>query len=198
MVLPSAHVGGAVALLDPRTLVVAGEVAGVAKPDETDVLLVADAHRSRAALLRALDGRDAVVGPARPWADAAASFRRVIRAQQLLPPPSSSPLDVEEHLVQLVIEADREALDDLRDRVLEPLARFRPATAERLAETLTLWLLHQGRRDAVAASLNVHPQTVRYRLTQLREAYGERLTSPEGALELIVALATRSPAERQS
>ena len=147
-------------------------------------------NRSRPALRAALDGRDAIVGPARPWADVAASFRRVIRAQQLLPPPSAHPLDVEEHLVQLVIEADREAPADLRDRVPEPLARFRPSTAERLAETLRLWLLHQGRRDAVAADLNVHPQTVRYRITQLREAYGERLTTPDGALELIVALAT--------
>ena len=136
---------------------------------------------------------DALVGPARPWADVSASFRRVIRAQQVLASQTGEPLDVEEHLVQLVLEADREALDDLRDRVLEPLARFRPATRGRLAETLRLWLLHQGRRDAVAADLNVHPQTVRYRIAQLREAYGERLSSSDGALELIVALATISP-----
>ena len=32
------------------------------------------------------------------------------------------------------------------------------------------WLLHQGRRDAVAADLHVHAQTVRYRMGQLREA----------------------------
>ena len=55
---------------------------------------------------------------------------------------------------------------------------LRPATRERLAETLRAWLLLQGRRDAVAAHLHVHAQTVRYRMGQLREAYGDRLDDP--------------------
>ena len=55
---------------------------------------------------------------------------------------------------------------------------LRPATAEKLAETLRAWLLHQGRRDDVAAALFVHPQTVRYRMGQLRELYGDRLDDP--------------------
>ena len=42
-----------------------------------------------------------------------------------------------------------------------------------LVETLRAWLLHHGRRDRVAAELFVHPQTVRYRMTQLRELYGD-------------------------
>jgi DNA-binding PucR family transcriptional regulator len=50
-------------------------------------------------------------------------------------------------------------------------------------------LLHQGRRNAVAADLVVHPQTVRYRLNQLRERYGSRLDDPAEVLELTVALA---------
>ena len=49
------------------------------------------------------------------------------------------------------LEQANEALDDLRERVLEPLSALRPATAERLAETLRSWLLHHGRRDDVAA-----------------------------------------------
>ena len=49
-------------------------------------------------------------------------------------------------------------------------------------------LLHQGQRDAVAADLFVHAQTVRYRMTQLRELFGERLNDPQTVLELIVAL----------
>ena len=72
------------------------------------------------------------------------------------------------------------------DRI--PLDQLRPNTAERLAETLRSWLLHQGQRDAVAADLFVHAQTVRYRMTQLRELYGERLNDPQEVLELIVAL----------
>jgi DNA-binding PucR family transcriptional regulator len=34
----------------------------------------------------------------------------------------------------------------------------------------------------------VHPQTVRYRLRQLRELYGERLDDPEARFELALAL----------
>jgi DNA-binding PucR family transcriptional regulator len=53
---------------------------------------------------------------------------------------------------------------------------------------LRSWLLHQGHREAVAADLFVHPQTVRYRMNQLRELYGERLSDPRSILELTVAL----------
>jgi len=96
--------------------------------------------------------------------------------------------DTDEHLLELVLSSDEGALRDLRERALLPLADLRPDTAARLAETLRSWLLHQGRRQAVAADLVVHPQTVRYRMTQLRELFGEALTSPDSLLELTVAL----------
>jgi DNA-binding PucR family transcriptional regulator len=94
-----------------------------------------------------------------------------------------------------VVGADPEALADLRAVVLAPLSRLRPAAAERLAETLRSWLLHQGRRDAVAEDLHVHAQTVRYRMGQLRELYGARLDDPGTVLELLLALhGPQSPA----
>ena len=42
--------------------------------------------------------------------------------------------------------------------------------------------------QAVAAELDVHPQTVRYRVKQLRELFGERLEDPEARFELSLAL----------
>ena len=78
--------------------------------------------------------------------------------------------------------------EDLRRRALAPLAELGEGPAERLAETLRSWLLNQGRRDAVAAELFVHPQTVRYRMNQVRQLYGERLNDPGVVLELTVAL----------
>ena len=42
--------------------------------------------------------------------------------------------------------------------------------------------------QAVAAELGVHPQTVRYRLRQLRELFGTRLEDPEARFELSLAL----------
>ncbi|MGH3368370.1 MAG: helix-turn-helix domain-containing protein, partial [Nocardioidaceae bacterium] len=93
------------------------------------------------------------------------------------------------HLTQLVLGADPEALADLRSRALAPLDGLRPATADRLADTLRSWLLHQGRREEVAAELVVHPQTVRYRMGQVRDLYGDRLDDPRTVLELTIALA---------
>jgi len=105
-----------------------------------------------------------------------------------IPAPGSDVVDTDEHLVELVLGADRAAADDLRRRALAPLSQLRSSTADRLTETLRSWLLHQGLRDAVAADLFVHPQTVRYRMTQLRELYGDRLKDPHTILELTVAL----------
>ena len=51
------------------------------------------------------------------------------------------------------------------------------------------WLLHHGRRDAVAEELFVHAQTVRYRVGQLREVYGDRLEDPAFVLDATLALA---------
>ena len=59
------------------------------------------------------------------------------------------------------------------------------------SETLRSWLLHQGRRDEVAAELHVHAQTVRYRMGQLRELYGDRLDDPATVLDLVLALERR-------
>lgn len=148
------------------------------------LLLVPDAHgRSRAALLDAL-GRGCIAGPPRPWLQVRASYDRALRAHA-----AGLTGDTEVHLTRLVLTADPEALADLRARVLSPLADLRPATAEKLTDTLRSWLFHHGRREDVAAELFVHPQTVRYRMNQLRELYGDRLDDPETVLGLTIALA---------
>lgn len=186
LLVPSALVRTTATGLDARTLSVSGDLAQPAAPDQT-VLLVPDV--SRRSLLRLLQGRAAVVGPTRPWTAADVSYRRALRGLELLDPSNDSPVDTDDHLVALVLGADREALDDLRAQALAPLAALREGTAERLAETLRSWLLHQGRREDVAADLVVHPQTVRYRMTQLRELYGDALQNPETVLALTLALA---------
>ena len=138
-------------------------------------------------MLSALAGRRAIVGPSRPWHLVRISYRRAVRARRLVG-AADAVLDTDERLVDLVLPADREAVADRRRRVLAPRDTVRGTTADRLAETLRSWLLHQGQRDAVAADLHVHPQTVRYRMGQIRELYGERLNDPQTILELTVAL----------
>jgi hypothetical protein len=194
VVLPESQARGALASLDPRTLRSSEEVPGAGSGADLVVLLVPDAAgRSRPALMRTLNGRAAVVGPPRPWAGAAASYARACRAIQLgLQPEGTEPLDTERRLADLVLRADGEALADLRAAVLAPLDDLSPGAREKLVETLRSWLLHHGRRDQVAAELFVHPQTVRYRMGQLRELYGKRLEDPGTVLELTLALGVRS------
>jgi hypothetical protein len=153
--------------------------------DDWTLLLVPDAHgRRRAGLLDLLTTRGCIAGPARPWQQARASYDRALRARA-----EGLSGSTEDHLTRLVLTADPEALADLREKALAPLADLRPGTAEKLADTLRSWLLHHGRREDVAAELFVHPQTVRYRMGQLRELYGDRLDDPETVLELTIALA---------
>jgi hypothetical protein len=190
VILPEARVRGALASLDRRTLRSTEDVPGLASSGELVVLLVPDAEgRSRPALLRSLGEREAVVGPARPWDEVHTSYARALRALQLgMTSDGPEPLDTEVRLADLVLRADETALADLRAQVLAPLAGLSEGAREKLTETLRSWLLHHGRREAIAAELFVHPQTVRYRMGQLRELYGKRLEDPRTVLELTLAL----------
>lgn len=191
--VPAARVHDATAMLDVRTLVVSDDPSDAAVPPRTGVLLVPDVSATRTELFRALRGLAAVVGPTRDWHAVSSSYHRAVRLLPRTAEPDAGPIDTERLLAALVVQADPDALADLRAQVLAPLADLRPATAARLAATLRAWLLHQGRRGAVAEELVVHPQTVRYRMGQIRERYGERLDDPAFVRDLLVALAVDAP-----
>jgi hypothetical protein len=192
VLVPAAQMSRVATLLSPATLQSTDDLPGLDPAGSWAAALVPDADGGRrTALLASLSGRTAVVGPSRPWATVSASYRRAVRARYLA--AGARVVDTDEHLVELVLGADGDALDDLRRRALAPLQELGPSAAERLAETLRSWLLNQGRRDAVAAELFVHPQTVRYRMNQIRQVYGDRLADPETILELTVALGVQRP-----
>lgn len=142
-------------------------------------VLIPDATRS--VLMRVVSATSAIVGPTVVWHNVSASYERAMALSQVT---EVRPADTEEHLVDLLLTGD--VLADLRQQVLAPLG-----VNLRLHETLRSWLLHQGRRDAVAADLFVHPQTVRYRMGQIREILGDRLNDPEEVLKLVIALGLR-------
>jgi hypothetical protein len=192
LLLPDGQIHGLRSLVDPRTLVLSDDLPGIDTSDDTVALLVADLDApGRQWLKRELADRDALLGPARPWTRVHASYERALRVRRLrLATAAPRVLDTEEHLVELVIGCDDEALADLRAQVLAPLSELSSTSAEKLAETLGAWLLHQGRRADVAAALFVHPQTVRYRMGQLRELYGDQLHDPATVLALCIALGT--------
>jgi hypothetical protein len=185
VILPEDNVRTVIGRLDAQTLQLSEDSPSVDIDSGLTVLLVpVGSATARAALLRVLRDSGGVVGPTRVWTDVHSSYRRAVRAQRL-----GLPADTETHLAELVRTADGDALDDLRARVLAPLRDVRPASAEKLTETLAAWLTHHGRRDEVAAALFVHPQTVRYRMGQLRDLYGDRLTDPAFVRDATIALA---------
>ena len=196
VLLPGAQTRGVASLVSAEVLQAAEELPGLDASESWAVILVPDMDGARRPqLLSMLEGRTAVVGPSRPWVLARSSYRRAVGGRHLAADPDAV-LDTDERLVEIVLGADPEAADDLRRRALAPLQALRPAAADRLTETLRSWLLHQGHRAAVAADLFVHAQTVRYRINQLRELYGERLDDPQTILELTVALGL-TPAQRR-
>ncbi|NYE36552.1 hypothetical protein F4692_001685 [Nocardioides cavernae] len=186
VVLPESQVSHALTALDQRTLQPTDDVAGL--PEGHALLLVPStgSRTSRRTLLRSLRGTDAVVGPGVDWLAALTSYRRALRCAAL---DLEGLVDSDDHLASLVLTADPAAREDLRARVLAPLADLRPSTAEKLTDTLRSWLLNHGRRDAVAEELFVHAQTVRYRVQQLREVYGDQLEDPAFVLDATLALA---------
>jgi DNA-binding PucR family transcriptional regulator len=88
-------------------------------------------------------------------------------------------------------------LEALREQALAPLSELGPSVRERLSETLGAWLRHMGDRQAVAAELHIHPQTVRYRMSQLHEAFGPALDDPATRTRLTLALAWGTAAAPQ-
>jgi DNA-binding PucR family transcriptional regulator len=95
------------------------------------------------------------------------------------------------HLATLVLLADAELADTLSGAALAPLRRLRPEHADRLALTLLAWLESADNAGVAARRLHVHPQTVRYRLRQLTELFGDRLSDPDARFTLQVALRAR-------
>ncbi len=186
VLLPESQVSQALTALDAHTLQATDEVPGLPEGQASLLVPGAGTEAARRTLLRALRGTDAVVGPATTWLEVSASHRR---ATQCLALGIEGLVDSEDHLAALLLAADPDARAALRARVLAPLSDLRPSTAEKLTETLRVWLMHHGRREAVAEALFVHPQTVRYRVGQLREVYGDRLEDPAFVLDATLALA---------
>ena len=144
---------------------------------------------------RAAPGCLAAVGPAVPLVHAARSLRwarhALALAQRGLADGASGIVRCDEQLATLVLLADAELAGVLSGQALAPLRRLRPDQADRLAETLLAWLESADNAGAAARHLHVHPQTVRYRLRQLTELFGDRLSDPDARFTLQVALRIR-------
>jgi len=154
-------------------------------------------------LEEALRGVVAGVGSVLPVAEAARSRQRAAGALALAEDRTaarrrggrsggraaqSAPLFADEHRVALLLHGDPRLVAEIADELLAPLAAESPVSRERLTETLLAWLRHDRNATAAADALHVHAQTVRYRLTRLRELFGDDLDDPDlrFTLELVL------------
>ena len=150
-----------------------------------------DGPRRRRQIEAALEGRGAALGTSEPWDRAWVSVSRALATHRLL---SERRLSVdgmavaEDHLATLLLASDPILAADLAAIRLAPLDALPEGSRERLVETLRAWLDRPGQVQAVGEALGVHPQTVRYRVRQLRELFGDALEDPEARFELALAL----------
>ncbi|MEE1754018.1 helix-turn-helix domain-containing protein [Streptomyces sp. SP18CS02] len=84
-----------------------------------------------------------------------------------------------DHLVTLWLLADPALLDQIAERELAPLAELTATRRDRLVETLRIWLDTRGTAAQMGELLDVHPQTVRYRMRNLEARFDGRLGAPE-------------------
>ncbi|MEU8783929.1 helix-turn-helix domain-containing protein [Streptomyces sp. NPDC048637] len=153
-----------------------------------------DAPGRRELLARAAAGWSGAIGPVVPLLDAAESLRWAGAAVDLAERgllPAGELLQCTEHTEALVLLPPEELIEDLTRRRLAPLDSCGPAHGRRLAETLLAWLETRGGAPEVAARLGVHPQTVRYRLRQIRELWGSEIDDPDRRFELELVLRAR-------
>ena len=156
-----------------------------------------DAADRRAQLAAAVEDLPAALGPTVALGGCPRSAERARRALELRAVgllPGDGLVVAAEHAAALVLLADSVLAGELAAARLAPLLQLRPAARERLTESLRAWLDCQGRVDETARALDVHPQTVRYRLNQLREAFGAALDDPQARFELALALRVRGSA----
>ena len=144
----------------------------------------------RAELERALGAAaGAALGPAVAWPEAARSIRRADLALSVARARGGPELVVaDDHMLDLLLASDDGLTRDLASARLAPLRELGPGPQRRLTETLGAWLDHWGEVRPIAEALHVHPQSVRYRVAQLRELFGRALDEPAFRIELALAM----------
>lgn len=140
--------------------------------------------------LRAFDGQwehwRAAVSPAVALDEAPAALRTARRALAVL--GDGPVIWCHDHLATLWLLSEGFLADELAKRILDPFDALTGKQRERLSETLLAWLETRGGAPEVAKRLDVHPQTVRARLHQLEDLFGNRLRDPDSRLDMQLAL----------
>ncbi|GAA3226530.1 helix-turn-helix domain-containing protein [Actinocorallia longicatena] len=150
-----------------------------------------DGPGQREALAAGLGDWIAAIGPTTGTNDLARSLSWARRALALAEEgfvPCEVPVIAADHIPLMQAVRDRDMTEHLVALRLAPLMTVRAQHRRRLAETLLICLECGFNASDVAKRLYLHAQTVRYRLRQLEELFGEPLQDPAHHLELNIAL----------
>ncbi|TDC61946.1 PucR family transcriptional regulator [Actinomadura sp. GC306] len=155
----------------------------------------------RRSLLRVLPEGQLVAGPRAAAGGLADSLRWARHALRLVETgvlPGAPVTDCDEHLITLLLLSDQALVDRLARRHLSGLSEFPSRQRGRLMDTLHAWLVSRGTAAEIAEELNIHPQTVRYRMRQLEGVLGDRLNDPEARFAIEVVLRATSLRRRSA
>ncbi|WP_410605146.1 helix-turn-helix domain-containing protein [Amycolatopsis sp. lyj-90] len=152
-------------------------------------LLTADPDTDLAPLKDGMDGWRAAVSPVVPLIDSPAALRTARRALLLTSEDAPGPIIwCRDHLATLWLLAEDFLGAELAKQSLDPFNSLSEKQQERLSETLLAWLETRGGAPDIAQRLGVHPQTVRNRLRQLEDLFGDRLKDADDRLGMQLAL----------
>jgi hypothetical protein len=139
----------------------------------------------------------ASLGPAVPAAELAGSWslaRAALRAREAGAIGGDGLVRVDEQLTQLLVHENAGLVSRIAARRLAPLDSLTPKARRRMEETALAYVQRQGNAAAMAAALDIHPQTARYRIARLRELVGDALDDPDARFEFELALRARAAA----
>jgi hypothetical protein len=146
----------------------------------------------RAEALATAASRSALaLGPTVEPATAAESWqlaRTLLQAADAGAVPAAGLLRADDHLADLLLFEAAALSARIVARRLGPLRGLTPKAAERMRETALAYVRHGANAVAMAAELQIHPQTARYRIARLRELLGDQLDAPDARFELELAL----------
>ncbi|MEC3978418.1 helix-turn-helix domain-containing protein [Amycolatopsis sp. H20-H5] len=154
-------------------------------------LVTGDPARQLKDLEGRLRGWRAVVGPTVRLTDAARSLAWARRTMRLVQRGviADAPITwCADHLSTLWLLTDEFLVKELCTRALAPFDDLTTKQRARLGETLLIWLQSRGSAPEIAKKLKVHPQTVRYRMHQLTDLFGDRLNNADDRLDMEIAL----------
>lgn len=146
---------------------------GSSRPIDAAQLAAVTDHHPEVTAIRAGIGitGHGIAGFIRSHREAVAAQKLSLTARQC--PAITYYADIE---LRYLVSADREAYAAFRSRTLAGLTGS-DAGSERLRETLRTYIRCGRSRDATAAALDVHKNTVRYRLDRVREILGHDVDS---------------------